>query len=54
MSYIGFLLFLLGAGGMDSPNRTVPVIMVLVGLALVVITSIKENSSTRNSRPKQT
>ena len=46
MSYIGFLLFMLGAGGMDSPNRLVPAIMILVGLALIGIHAIKENSFT--------
>ena len=51
MGYIGFLLFLLGAGGMDSPNRLVPAIMVLVGLALVGIEAIKEKSFSPN-RPK--
>lgn len=44
MAKIGILLFLLGGAGMDSPNRTVPVIMVLIGLAFLGIAAIKENS----------
>ena len=51
MSYMGFLLFILGAAGMDSPNRIVPAIMVLVGLAIIGITALKENSPVRH-RPK--
>lgn len=51
MGYIGFLMFLLGAGGMDSPDRTIPTIMVLVGLAIIGIEAIKENSPARH-RPK--
>ena len=44
MDKLGFLLFILGAAGMDSPNRLVPAIMVLVGLAIVGITALKEKS----------
>lgn len=44
ISKIGFLLFLLGAGGMDSQNQIVPAAMVLIGLALIAINAIKENS----------
>ena len=43
-SKIGFLLFMIGAAGMDSQDRTVPVIMVLVGLAIIGITVLAERS----------
>lgn len=42
MQKLGFILFLLGAGGMDSPNMAVPAVMVLVGLAMVGISALKE------------
>lgn len=48
---IGFILLLLGAGGMDSQNQIVPAAMILVGLAILAITAIKEKSSAP-SRPK--
>ena len=51
LGYIGFLMFLLGAGGMDSPNRTVPVIMIIVGLAFVGISALIEKSHCTH-RPK--
>ena len=35
MGYLGFVLFLLGAGGMDDlPNRPIATAYILVGLAL--------------------
>ena len=44
ISKMGFLLFIIGAAGMDNHNLTVPVIMVLSGLAIMAATAIKENS----------
>lgn len=44
MFNLGVLLFMIGGAAMDSSDRTVPVIMVLVGLAIMGITAIKENS----------
>ena len=44
LSKLGFLLFIIGAAGMDSPNVIIPVIMVLTGLAIIGMTAIKENS----------
>ena len=35
MDKIGFLLFIIGAAGMDNPNVVVPSIMVLSGLAII-------------------
>ena len=35
MQTIGFMLVLIGAGGMDSPNMVVPAVMVMAGLAMV-------------------
>ena len=43
-SKLGFLLFMIGAGGMDSHNQLVPAAMVLIGLAIIGITALKENS----------
>lgn len=43
MGKIGFLLFMIGGAGMDSPDRTIPTIMVLLGLAIMLIVSTKEN-----------
>ena len=51
MQKLGILLMVLGAAGMDSPNLIVPSIMVLVGLAIIKITTLKENSFAPN-RPK--
>ena len=42
MGKVGFLLFLLGAGGVDSPDVTVPAIMAVGGLAIIGISAIKE------------
>ena len=42
LGYIGFLMFLLGAGGMDSPNQIVPAVMVLLGLAILAISAFVE------------
>lgn len=39
---LGFLLFIIGAAGMDSPNRTAPVIMVLSGLAIIAVSAFLE------------
>ena len=48
---LGFLLFMIGGAGMDSPNRTVPVIMVLAGFAIMGIAALKENRPAQH-RPK--
>ena len=42
MQKVGFILFLLGAAGMDSPNMEVPAVMVLGGLTLLAVTAWKE------------
>ena len=50
---IGFVLFLVGGAGMDSPDRTIPVIMVLIGVLILIISAIKErisNAEYKNSR----
>jgi hypothetical protein len=44
MEYIGILLFFIGASGMDNKNVAVPAVMVLIGLAILTVTAIKENS----------
>ena len=51
MDKLGFLLFIIGAAGMDSPNITVPVVMVLGGLGIMGITALKENRPAQH-RPK--
>ena len=38
---VGFVLFMLGAGGMDSPGA-VPTVMVLSGLGIVAVSAWKE------------
>lgn len=50
MKYIGFLLLLIGAAGMDTPNMIVSAAMVSVGLIILLIESKKE---TVHRRPKQ-
>ena len=42
MDKFGFLLFLLGGAGMDSPDRTIPVIMVILGLTIMALSSYLE------------
>lgn len=42
LSKLGFLLFILGGAGMDSPDRTVAVIMVLAGLSLIALSALAE------------
>lgn len=42
MDKLGFLLFMLGGAGMDSPNRTIPVIMILIGLVLIAVSVFRE------------
>lgn len=49
MGYIGFLLIILGAGGMDS-NIIAAAIMMFAGLGLCLIESRKEETAHR--RPK--
>ena len=42
MQKVGYLLFLLGAGGMDSTSVTVPAVMVLSGLGIIGVTVWRE------------
>ena len=42
LSKLGFLLFILGGAGMDSPDRTVAAIMVLAGLSLIALSALAE------------
>ena len=44
MGYLGFILFLIGAGGVDSENMIIPAVMVLVGLGLIALNYLKEKS----------
>lgn len=39
---IGFVLFLLGAAGMDSPNVIVPALMAFTGLAIIALSAFRE------------
>lgn len=50
MKYIGFLLLLIGAAGMDTPNMIVSAAMVSAGLIILLVESKKE---TVHRRPKQ-
>ena len=54
MGYLGFVLFLLGAGGMDDlANRPIATAYILVGLALLVIEYlIKKRKANAPNRPK--
>ena len=42
MQYIGYLMFVIGAAGVDSSNVAVPVVMVLSGLAILEVSVWKE------------
>lgn len=42
MQKVGFILFMLGVGGMDSPNMSVPVVMVLSGLGILAVSAWRE------------
>ena len=42
MQYIGFLMFAIGAAGMDSPNMAVPAVMVLSGLGILAVSALRE------------
>ena len=42
MQYMGFLMFVIGAAGIDSPNITVPVVMVLGGLGILAVSALRE------------
>ena len=46
---VGFLLLILGAGGMDSEMLFTPVVMVLIGLACLLWAS-KESGNIRKPR----
>ena len=35
MMIIGLIVFLIGAGGMDSPSLFAPIVMVLAGMGLI-------------------
>lgn len=54
MGYLGFVLFLLGAGGMDDlANRHFATAYIVIGLALVVIEYlIKKRKANAPHRPK--
>ena len=41
MQYVGYLMFLLGAAGMDSPNMAVPAVMALIGLGILAVSAWK-------------
>ena len=41
MQKVGFILFLLGAGGMDSPGA-VPAVMLLSGLGILAVSAWRE------------
>lgn len=51
MKYIGFFLLLIGAAGMDAPDKIVAAAMVSAGLIILLIESKKE---TVHRRPKHT
>ena len=42
MKVAGFMLFMLGAAGVDSPNMAVPATMVLSGLTILSISALLE------------
>lgn len=48
---VGFLLFLIGAAGMDSQNQTIPAVMVAIGLVILITAALKEKSLAQ-PRPK--
>lgn len=45
---IGFLLFMVGAGGMDSQNLIIPAVMAIGGLLMIWL----ESKKTVRRRPK--
>ena len=51
MDKLGFVLLMIGCAGIESENMMIPAVMVLLGLALIGITVIKEKSFSPN-RPK--
>ena len=44
ISKLGFLLLIIGCAGIESENMLIPASMVLIGLAIIGITALKENS----------
>lgn len=44
LSKLGFVLLMLGCAGIESENMMIPAIMAVVGLAIIGISAIKENS----------
>lgn len=53
MGYIGFVLLMLGAGGMDDiPNRAIAATYIFVGLALVIIDCFRQKKSRCANRSK--
>ena len=50
-SKLGYVLLMLGCAGIESENMMVPAIMAIVGITIIGISAIKENSFTP-SRPK--
>jgi hypothetical protein len=52
VGYLGFVLLLLGAGGMDDlANRPIATAYILVGLVCITIAYLKEKSSAHH-RPR--
>ena len=47
MEYIGFLMMVIGAAGMDGNNMLMSGIIALAGLAIIRITAHKEKSFTQ-------
>ena len=44
VGYIGFLMLVIGASGIEGNDMLISGIITLIGLSLLVITAIKENS----------
>ena len=51
MDKLGFLSLIIGCAGMDSENMMIPAAMVLIGLAFIGLSVLKEKSFSPN-RPK--
>jgi len=49
---IGFLALMLGGAGMDGPNKLIPALLVLIGLAVIGLSVLKEKGLAPR-RPKQ-
>lgn len=42
MDKLGFLLFMIGGAGMDSPDRKIPTIMIIAGLSIIALSALAE------------